>query len=96
MMSFFYTNKKLFKKLHTMIYFITIYIYIISKNTNVIKGDKFFFFLIFPIYGYMYVHVLLSFFLARTNIYIYCNPVTYVKKNGQYFWIDRSIDRYDR
>lgn len=44
MMSFFYTNKKLFKKLHTMIYFITIYIYIISKNTNVIKGDKFFFF----------------------------------------------------
>lgn len=26
-----------------MIYFITIYIYIISKNTNVIKEDKFFF-----------------------------------------------------
>lgn len=43
----------------------------------------------------MYVHVLLSFFfLARTNIYIYCNPVTYVKKNGQY--LDRQINRSTR
>lgn len=71
MMSFFYTNKKLFKKLHTMIYFITIYIYIISKNTNVIKGDKFFFFLIF---SNLWLHVctcFIKFFFWRERTYIY-------------------------
>lgn len=71
MMSFFYTNKKLFKKLHTMIYFITIYIYIISKNTNVIKGDKFFFFLIF---SNLWLHVctcFIKFFFFGANEHIY-------------------------